>query len=810
MSGAGLTRSLRPGADWRTVAPLVLVALAGSAVVYAGGAGVIAVAVIGVFGALVVLPRPAVLAAALVAAGFLAVSIAGLRGSGFAISTAGVPARNALTVALPIVAAVLAYRAATPVLRLLAPVAPLLAVLGVSVAFAPVRPADALVVVPFAALVAGGALIGWYFAADDARLRALLTALAWGMGAVVLANLVLIGLVGQPAFLATAEGTRFQGILENPNSVGVLGFAGVPPLVCAGLLRPAGSTARLAWFALAGLAVVEVLLSLSRAGLAGTFVAAGVLVLGTTARRPVLRIGLGVLMAAVVAILAVTGGSSSFTRGLRLDTVASGSGRAEVASLAVESIRAQPVLGYGYGSEPTIVRSYGQVGSFTGEYAGNIFIDIGLELGLAGLAAFLLLLASVLLRVRLAPAHDASRVRRLAVLAAVATVLGGLADAQGESVLMRPGGPGAAAFWLCLGLCSAEAWRRYVAQHRRPLAPVGARWDAPAAPEAPVPPSPPRPMDAPADRTLEPPAARVDARLRPLLICPACRGGLADAAGGLRCSSCGAEYPVVDGVARLVSAGERSESYDFYNAEDRARYGRPTLDPQFADPVREFLDDTPPDAVVVELGSGQGAFYGWHPGLIGLDYSYFALREYGSGPRVQASGEALPFADASVDALFTIATLEHIPHPGRALAEIDRVLRPGGRALLYPAWYVRPWAAKALAQRPYGELGLADRARKASIAVRDRRPYQFARVLPGRLVREAQVAAGRRVGLRYWRLQPNLDEFLVSDSDAFSSLDPQAAAAYFISRGYRDLRRAGSRERLVYGYEPVVVQKGGG
>jgi ubiquinone/menaquinone biosynthesis C-methylase UbiE len=39
---------------------------------------------------------------------------------------------------------------------------------------------------------------------------------------------------------------------------------------------------------------------------------------------------------------------------------------------------------------------------------------------------------------------------------------------------------------------------------------------------------------------------------------------------------------------------------------------------------------------------------------------------------------ALPFADRSFDALFTGAVLEHLRHPGQALQELYRVLKPGG------------------------------------------------------------------------------------------------------------------------------------
>jgi len=43
---------------------------------------------------------------------------------------------------------------------------------------------------------------------------------------------------------------------------------------------------------------------------------------------------------------------------------------------------------------------------------------------------------------------------------------------------------------------------------------------------------------------------------------------------------------------------------------------------------------------------------------------------------------ALPFAPAKFDAVLNIVTLEHLPHPARALDEMARVLRPGGRILL--------------------------------------------------------------------------------------------------------------------------------
>jgi len=47
-------------------------------------------------------------------------------------------------------------------------------------------------------------------------------------------------------------------------------------------------------------------------------------------------------------------------------------------------------------------------------------------------------------------------------------------------------------------------------------------------------------------------------------------------------------------------------------------------------------------------------------------------------PAVWGSALALPFADGSFDTVFSSQVLEHVPEPERMLAEMTRVLRPGG------------------------------------------------------------------------------------------------------------------------------------
>ncbi|HVV58157.1 MAG TPA: methyltransferase domain-containing protein [Gaiellaceae bacterium] len=49
---------------------------------------------------------------------------------------------------------------------------------------------------------------------------------------------------------------------------------------------------------------------------------------------------------------------------------------------------------------------------------------------------------------------------------------------------------------------------------------------------------------------------------------------------------------------------------------------------------------------------------------------------------VVGDGERLPFDGASFDLAGTLRTLHHTPHPGRLLAELRRVVRPGGTLLV--------------------------------------------------------------------------------------------------------------------------------
>lgn len=103
---------------------------------------------------------------------------------------------------------------------------------------------------------------------------------------------------------------------------------------------------------------------------------------------------------------------------------------------------------------------------------------------------------------------------------------------------------------------------------------------------------------------------------------------------------------------------------------------------------------------VVEIGSGPAGIVTFLPGsrrcgVEPLEDYFGSVEEYVQfrDPQVEyvaAQGEALPFDDASFDLALSDNVLDHVEDPGRVLAEIHRVLAPGGRCWLrvhsYHTW----------------------------------------------------------------------------------------------------------------------------
>lgn len=92
-----------------------------------------------------------------------------------------------------------------------------------------------------------------------------------------------------------------------------------------------------------------------------------------------------------------------------------------------------------------------------------------------------------------------------------------------------------------------------------------------------------------------------------------------------------------------------------------------------------------------------------------LDHVTARAVERGLGNIVPTQGDAtaLPYEDASVDAVVLTAVLGEIPDPLAALREIRRVLKPDGRLVVGELFGDPHFTTRASLERQAGEAGLA-------------------------------------------------------------------------------------------------------
>jgi len=305
----------------------------------------------------------------------------------------------------------------------------------------------------------------------------------------------------------------------------------------------------------------------------------------------------------------------------------------------------------------------------------------------------------------------------------------------------------------------------------------------------------------------------MDKKLLQILACPECKKEvrLHEYKLSLICGTCGLIFSIRDGIPVMLGEKVEEKALDFYNFPDDQRYGREEqgdVRELVEDLIKRYLKNFSGD-VVVELGCGKGALQGCHPNYNGIDISHYALRRFlNTAKCIQADIEKIPLRDKSISFVFSIATLEHIPCPESCLEEINRILKPGGVALLYPSWFCRPWAAKGLHIKRFKELNLIGKLDKITVSVRNSLVFRAAYVIPRRIFLELSYwIRPRALPFKYRKLRPNLEEYLDADSDAFSSMDPHMAIMYYRSRGYEIISAKNFWERLLVRHVPVVVLK---
>jgi SAM-dependent methyltransferase len=182
--------------------------------------------------------------------------------------------------------------------------------------------------------------------------------------------------------------------------------------------------------------------------------------------------------------------------------------------------------------------------------------------------------------------------------------------------------------------------------------------------------------------------------LSSILACPLCKRELAGAETTVACAACRvdfAERRPGQPDLRPPRPFDLRLRFTIGGAADRTCFGRlgPNPDAQGAvDPRdvpfridRDLASWIPRaergDALALDLACGSTHH---RPLLELLGYRYVGVDIDDSMERATllADAQALPFRADVFDFVLSIATLEHVPHPRVMLAEVNRVLRPGG------------------------------------------------------------------------------------------------------------------------------------
>jgi ubiquinone/menaquinone biosynthesis C-methylase UbiE len=189
-----------------------------------------------------------------------------------------------------------------------------------------------------------------------------------------------------------------------------------------------------------------------------------------------------------------------------------------------------------------------------------------------------------------------------------------------------------------------------------------------------------------------------------VLACPDCHAALAFDAGGARCSSCEKRYARRDGIwhfitdDRVVQDAVKHMNATYHDRE-ATFYDDMHLHVREEVPLlQSVLRDLEPEGkVVLDVATGTGFLARQLPPscqLMCLDISAGMLqRVRGMCPQaalLRGDAEQLPVRSAAVDLVTISSALHHLPSPQRALAEMQRVLKPGGRLLVFHEPHVIP------------------------------------------------------------------------------------------------------------------------
>ena len=168
--------------------------------------------------------------------------------------------------------------------------------------------------------------------------------------------------------------------------------------------------------------------------------------------------------------------------------------------------------------------------------------------------------------------------------------------------------------------------------------------------------------------------------------------------------------------------------------------------------VAKLNTGEPPPPRILDVGCGTGANLEMLAGFgaaEGVDVSDAALafcRARGLTKVRLGAAERLPYEDNSFDLVTALDVVEHLDDDAAGLSEMRRVLRPGGRALLFVPAFMWLWGVQddvSHHRRRYTLPQLKERVRAAGFEI-ERATYAnvtfFAPILAGRLLMRATGA----------------------------------------------------------------------
>ena len=251
------------------------------------------------------------------------------------------------------------------------------------------------------------------------------------------------------------EGIRFRGVMENPNSLGML-CAFTIPLFLYSVLRERSAL----WYGLFGLVVVAMLFTGNRGSIGASIIGCAYLLWkAKSINRKTALIFLA--MATGLGLYALQGTVEEII--LRSDQIETASGRSGLWGLFEGYIQNRPLLGHGWGTEDLLHAYYGidlNRLRLRGAYAGNSYIGFVAQMGILGATAFFLPLLWTMGRAALVPKGILLRFQ-----AFNAVLIVGLITAVVESWMSSLGNAQSLLFWIPVMLLIRRQVRAKRARH---------------------------------------------------------------------------------------------------------------------------------------------------------------------------------------------------------------------------------------------------------------------------------------------------------------------------------------------------------